>query len=502
LLTVDIVSPATGATLATLAIGSNLDASNVWAQSRAFDLIAYKGTTIRVRFTATTDSTAPTNFFIDDVSLTVSSGSPPPPPPPCSSCTITPTSNIFPSAGGGGQVAVSASGSSGWAATSNTNWLSIASGASGTGNGSVFFNVAANSGAQRVGTLTIGGQTFSVTQMALPGTTPSALIVEYHNSAQDDYFITVDPAEQQALDAAAQAGAVWSRTGMTFNSGGSSSVYRFIYRSSTGVSTHFYTVNTSEQSGLLANYPIWVLESPIAFYMTTANANQTCPAGAVPVYRAAQEQTGSHRFTTIQSAITEVLARGWTNEGVAFCAPSSGGTPAGGGVLTGNSTDQAKFVSARGYPHLFTLGFVTEGLNSSGHVAPLASPRRIESWAYNGAKLTSALFDNGFFINQQTWGDHAPIQSTNLRPDQFSLGMTEAQIITVMGQPSCVETLHVAGRSMRYLRYNATSQSPVATVTLENGTLLSVTAGFVLVDPSQTGTNICQSGNRDLGSIQ
>ena len=215
---------------------------------------------------------------------------------------------------------------SAWTATSNASWLSIASGASGTGNGAVFFSVAANSGAQRVGTLTIAGQTFSVTQMAPPPATASALIVEYHNAAQDDYFITADPAEQQALDAAAQAGAVWSRTGMSFNSGGNASVYRFIYQSASGTNTHFYTVNTSEQSGLLANYPMWVLESPTAFYMTAANANQTCPVGTVPVYRAAQEQTGSHRFTTIQSAITEVLNRGWTNEGVAFCAPGSAPT--------------------------------------------------------------------------------------------------------------------------------------------------------------------------------
>jgi hypothetical protein len=250
-----------------------------------------------------------------------------------SASTITPTSNFFPYAGSGsgtagdGVVAVSAPSSTAWTAVSNASWLSIVTGTGGTGNGSVTFSVAANStDAQRVGTLTIAGQAFTVTQLGPPPATGSVQIVEYHNSAQDDYFITADPAEQQALDAAAQAGAVWSRTGMSFNSGGSSSVYRFIYRSSTGVNTHFYTVNTSEQSGLLANYPIWSLESPTAFYMTAANANQTCPTGTVPVYRAAQEQTGSHRFTTIQSAITEVLNRGWTNEGVAFCAPGSSPT--------------------------------------------------------------------------------------------------------------------------------------------------------------------------------
>jgi hypothetical protein len=246
--------------------------------------------------------------------------------------TITPPGNFFPYAGSGsgaagnGVVAVSAPGATAWTAVSNASWLNIVTGASGAGNGSVTFSVAANSGAQRVGTLTIAGQPFTVTQLGPPPATGSVPVIEYHNSAQDDYFITADPTEQQTLDAAAQAGAVWSRTGMTFNSGGTASVYRFIYKSPTGVNTHFYTVNTNEQSELLANFPIWALESPVAFYMTAA-PSQSCPAGTLPVYRAAQEQTGSHRFTTIQSAINEVLARGWTNEGVAFCAPASTAAP-------------------------------------------------------------------------------------------------------------------------------------------------------------------------------
>jgi hypothetical protein len=90
------------------------------------------------------------------------------------------------------------------------------------------------------------------------------------------------------------------------------------------VNTHFYTVNTHEQSSLLANNPIWALESPLAFYAKAANANQTCPFAYDPVYRAANTQTGSHRFATQQSAINQVLAAGWANEGVAFCVPATG----------------------------------------------------------------------------------------------------------------------------------------------------------------------------------
>jgi hypothetical protein len=66
--------------------------------------------------------------------------------------------------GGSGSVEVSAGGGCGWTATSNAGWMSITSGANGTGNGSVGFTVAANNGPDRQGTLSIGGRTFTVSQ--------------------------------------------------------------------------------------------------------------------------------------------------------------------------------------------------------------------------------------------------------------------------------------------------------------------------------------------------
>ena len=49
---------------------------------------------------------------------------------------------------------------------SNASWMTVTSGASGSGPGTVAFSVAANTGAARTGTLTIAGQTFTVTQAA------------------------------------------------------------------------------------------------------------------------------------------------------------------------------------------------------------------------------------------------------------------------------------------------------------------------------------------------
>ena len=69
----------------------------------------------------------------------------------------------------GATVLVNAESWLGWTATSNAAWLTITSGASGTGNGTVTYNVAANTtSSSRTGTLTIGGQSFTVTQSAPP----------------------------------------------------------------------------------------------------------------------------------------------------------------------------------------------------------------------------------------------------------------------------------------------------------------------------------------------
>ncbi|HET7522718.1 MAG TPA: pre-peptidase C-terminal domain-containing protein [Acidimicrobiales bacterium] len=56
--------------LATLATYSNLDKNTGYAQ-KSFNLIAYKGQTIRIYFLATEDSSLQTSFVIDDITLNV-----------------------------------------------------------------------------------------------------------------------------------------------------------------------------------------------------------------------------------------------------------------------------------------------------------------------------------------------------------------------------------------------------------------------------------------------
>jgi hypothetical protein len=81
------------------------------------------------------------------------------------SYSINPSSASIKADGGNGPaVTVTATAGCSWTAESNDAWITVTAGASGTGNGSVAFKVSKNGGAQRTGTLTIAGQTFTVAQ--------------------------------------------------------------------------------------------------------------------------------------------------------------------------------------------------------------------------------------------------------------------------------------------------------------------------------------------------
>jgi carboxypeptidase T len=92
--------------------------------------------------------------------------------PAVCSYSIAPSSQSFTATGGSGSVTVTADSACNWSATSNANWISITSGASGSGNGTLNYTVATHTGTSpRGGTLTIAGQTFTVNQSgtAAPG---------------------------------------------------------------------------------------------------------------------------------------------------------------------------------------------------------------------------------------------------------------------------------------------------------------------------------------------
>jgi hypothetical protein len=154
-------------------------------------------------------------------------------------------------------------------------------------------------------------------------------VIEFYHSGLDHYFITANAAEASGLDSNPNLG--WKRTGNSFASGGHNAVCRFYGSMSPGPNSHFYTVDATECAELKAlqastpdSAKRWNFES--LDFRSTPPVARACPSGLQPIYRAynngyARGVDSNHRMSAHQSAIQEVVARGWIDEGIVMCAP-------------------------------------------------------------------------------------------------------------------------------------------------------------------------------------
>ena len=129
----------------------------------SFNLTANQSQTVTVRITPTSSQTISGSAVVSSnagtatITLTGQGA-------PCT-FTLSATSTQVATAGGPDSVSVSTVSGCSWMAVSNVPWITITGGSSGSGNGTVSYTVEANPAASaRTGTLTIAGQTFTVTQ--------------------------------------------------------------------------------------------------------------------------------------------------------------------------------------------------------------------------------------------------------------------------------------------------------------------------------------------------
>jgi hypothetical protein len=159
-----------------------------------------------------------------------------------------------------------------------------------------------------------------------------ATAIEYYHPLLDHYFMTADPAEQTFLASGGPDGQ-WQRTGTTFPVWklaypNLQPMCRFYGDSSTdpqtgkrkGPNSHFYTANNAECASVTTRFPVWVFEG-YTFFAALPDANGTCPAGTQPVSRYFRPQGDpNHRYVTSNAAKIQMQSRGWTPEGVTWCA--------------------------------------------------------------------------------------------------------------------------------------------------------------------------------------
>ena len=104
----------------------------------------------------------------------------------------------------GGKVMVGVISACAWSASSSLTWATIVSGASGIGSGTVTIQVAPNTGAGRTGSITIAGQTFSISQSGMQCT--------YSLYPSGQAFPIVGGAGRIAITAS--SGCTWSTSGL------------------------------------------------------------------------------------------------------------------------------------------------------------------------------------------------------------------------------------------------------------------------------------------------
>jgi hypothetical protein len=82
----------------------------------------------------------------------------------CTATIAPPSQSVAAGGGAATSITVTTAAGCGWNATPSQGWITITSGASGVGPGTVAFSVAANTGIARSATITIAGQTHTVNQ--------------------------------------------------------------------------------------------------------------------------------------------------------------------------------------------------------------------------------------------------------------------------------------------------------------------------------------------------
>ena len=246
--------------------------------------------------------------------------------PPCAPAISPTSSNLATSAAATGSVTVTAGTGCTWTAASNVGWITINAGTAGTGNGTVSYSVAANAGTtSRTGTMTIGGQTFSVTQAGAPCTfTISPASSNLTTSAAATGTVTVTAGTGCGWTAASNVGWMTISAG-TSGSGNGSVSYSVAANAGTTSRTGTMTIGGQTFNVTQAGAPCTFTISPTSSNLTSSLA----ASGSV--------------------AVTAGAGCGWTaTSNDSWITIGSGGNGTGNGNVTYNVTANTSTASRTG----------------------------------------------------------------------------------------------------------------------------------------------------------
>jgi formylglycine-generating enzyme required for sulfatase activity len=194
---------------------------------------------------------------------------------------LSPTARSMPAGGGTGAIAVTAPTGCAWSATSGAAWITVTSGASGTGSGTVGYRVAANTGSARIGTLTVTGRTFTVTQAGQACSFSLSTTAASFAAAGGTGSVGVTTAAGCAWSATSSAGWITITSGASGNGNGtvSYSVAANSASARSGTLTVAGQTVTVSQTGLGCASSVSPTSAQVAAEGGTGTVSVTAPAG-------------------------------------------------------------------------------------------------------------------------------------------------------------------------------------------------------------------------------
>jgi len=218
------------------------------------------------------------------------------------------TSQNFLASGGTSSVNVTAGTGCAWTATSNAAWVTITSGSSGNGNGTVNYSVTVNTGAARNTTMTIAQQTFTVTQNAAGCT--------YSIWPTSQNFIASGGTNSVAVTAG--TGCTWTAT--------SNAAWITITSGSSGSGNGTVNYSVAANPGGARNSTITIAQQT---FTVTQDAAAACSYSIAPTSAALGAGGGSSSFN-----ITAGSGCGWTaTSSVGWITITSGSPGSGNGPV-------------------------------------------------------------------------------------------------------------------------------------------------------------------------
>src|SRR5579871_1551933 len=285
------------------------------------------------------------------------------PPPPACTYALSPSSANFSSTAGGGSFQIQTGASCAWQAASSASFLHITGAASGTGTGTVQYNVDANSGsASRVGAISVQQQNFTVTQA---GTTP------VHSGV-----LTASPGSLPACNppVAANVTLSWSTTNVS------------------SVDIRKSTFNGTRVTSGGANGTVTVSALPSDVYLLVDTSNGAASGAAAVLSQVAiQPATCTNQVGTAPP--TSDLAESIRDWAIEFLGGQSGG--------------QAADLSAAQYPDLVLHGNSSIYLASS-NVTQIRITRNIPGAVCVNSRITTVTFSLLTDIPPGDWKSGSP----------------------------------------------------------------------------------------------